>query len=150
MSEYKFSCPHCDQHILVPEGYAGVQINCPACLKLIVVPETPGAPKPPAPPAGLGIQRTAAQSSAAAPATRTAYNPAPAQKTGSGAMKTVLIISAVIIALAVLGWGGWIGYSKLKAKHEAAVAAKGNPAAEVPTPSATQNAGAMDILTKVH
>ena len=27
MGEFKFSCPHCDQHILVGEGYAGVQIN---------------------------------------------------------------------------------------------------------------------------
>lgn len=65
-------------------------------------------------------------------------------------MKTVLVISAVVVALAVLGGGGWFGYSKLKARHDAAVAAKGNPAAIVAAPSATQSAGALDILAKVH
>jgi outer membrane lipoprotein-sorting protein len=153
MNEFKFSCPHCDQHILMPDGYEGVQINCPACQKLIVVPPTPGAVKPPAPPAALGIQRPAAPaaSSAAAPvAARTAYNPPPPQKTGSSAMKTALVISAVIVALAVLGGGGWCGwhfYSNHKAKVEAA---KGNPAAQVPAPSVAQSAGALDVLTKVH
>jgi outer membrane lipoprotein-sorting protein len=152
MGEFKFSCPHCDQHMLVPDGYAGVQINCPACLKLIVVPETPGAAKPTAPPAVLGIQRPTAPaaSSAAAPvAGRTAYRPPPppAPKTGSRALRMVLIIFAIIIACAAFGGGGWYFYSKHKAKVEAA---QGNPAALVPTPSVAQSAGALDILTKVH
>jgi len=65
-------------------------------------------------------------------------------------MKTVLTISCVVVALAVLGGGGWFGYKKIKARHDAAIAAKGNPAAQVPTPTVTQTSGAMDILSKVH
>src|SRR5580700_9492545 len=151
MGEFKFSCPHCDQHILVPDGYAGVQINCPACLKLIVVPETPGAAKPPAPPAVLGIQRptAAAVSSAAAPvAGRTVYRPPPppAQKTGSRVLRMVLIIFAIIIACAAFGGGGWYFYSKHKAKVEAT---KGNPAAQVTAPTSAATIQALSILSKV-
>ena len=150
MAEFKFSCPHCDQHILVDAGYAGVQINCPACLKLITVPEAPGAAQPPPPPVPAA-QRPAARSPAAPVAARGGYQAPqpPAQKTGSSVLKKVLVISAIVVGLAVLGGGGWFGYTKLKARHDAAVAARGNPAAMVPTPSATQSAGAVDILTKV-
>ena len=139
MAEFKFSCPHCDQHILVPYGNAGAQINCPACLKLIVVPEAPDAVEP-APPPPI-MQRPAASSPAAA---RTAYKPPlpPAQKSGSRAMKTVLVISAVIVALGVLG-GGWHFYSKHKA-------ARGNPAAQVSVPTAASTVQALSILSKVH
>src|SRR6266446_1445316 len=31
MSDIKFSCPACQQHIQADQGYAGMQINCPAC-----------------------------------------------------------------------------------------------------------------------
>lgn len=56
----------------------------------------------------------------------------------------------MVVGLAVLGGGGWYGwhsYSQHKAKVEAA---KGNPAAQVPTPSTAQSAQAMDILAKAH
>lgn len=38
MSEFKFACPRCDQHIACDESYYGVQINCPACSAPITVP----------------------------------------------------------------------------------------------------------------
>jgi len=46
----KFGCPHCQQHIQADEGYAGMQINCPACNSAIVIPGTAraSAPVPPA------------------------------------------------------------------------------------------------------
>ncbi len=53
MSELKFSCPNCQQHIEADEGYAGVQIACPACKALMIVPGSPtppsAQPTPPAP-----------------------------------------------------------------------------------------------------
>lgn len=148
MAEFKFSCPHCDQHILVDDGYAGVQINCPACLKLIVVPELPGATNPPPP--TLAMRRPAASFPAAPVASRTAYRPPPAEKSGSSVMKKVLVVSAIVVGLAVLGCGGWFGYSKLKARHDAALAARGNPAALVAVPTAAATVQALSILTKVH
>jgi len=38
MSEFKFSCPECGQHILCDTSYSGAQIDCPICQKPIVVP----------------------------------------------------------------------------------------------------------------
>lgn len=139
--------------MLVPDGYAGAQINCPACQKLIVVPAAPVATKPPtAPPAGLSIQRHAAPvpSSAAAPAARPAYTPAPAPKSGSRALRMTLIIFAIVIGCAAVGAGGWYGwksYSKHKAKVEAT---KANPAAEVSAPTSDSTIQALSILSKVH
>ncbi|HTA95880.1 MAG TPA: DUF2092 domain-containing protein, partial [Verrucomicrobiae bacterium] len=153
MAEFKFSCPQCGQHILCDTGYGGAQINCPTCKQLIVVPQPPRAasapPAPPSRPSTLATQRPTSTPSIPTAGMRAAAKP-PAPQKGSGAMKTVLTISCVVVALAVLGGGGWFGYKKIKARHDAAIAAKGNPAAQVPTPTVTQTSGAMDILSKVH
>jgi hypothetical protein len=42
MSDFKFNCPHCDQHLQCDEGLSGRQIQCPACNKLIRIPSVPG------------------------------------------------------------------------------------------------------------
>src|SRR2546422_6893030 len=41
MSEFKFSCPHCDQHIQCDSKFSGRQIQCPGCNHLIVIPPSP-------------------------------------------------------------------------------------------------------------
>ena len=38
MSEFKFSCPQCGQHILCDPLWSGSEINCPACQQTLVVP----------------------------------------------------------------------------------------------------------------
>jgi hypothetical protein len=38
MSDIKFACPHCQQHIQAEAGYAGMTITCPACHAGMVVP----------------------------------------------------------------------------------------------------------------
>lgn len=43
MSEFKISCPNCDQHIACDESYYGVQINCPTCGMLIQMPAGAGS-----------------------------------------------------------------------------------------------------------
>ncbi len=58
MSEFKFSCPNCGQHLAADEGWSGAQIRCPKCESQIVVPRlvaatlaaTPAAPSVPAAP----------------------------------------------------------------------------------------------------
>src|SRR5258707_7470017 len=63
MPDVKFSCPHCQQHIQADSGYAGMQINCPACNGGLVVPGTAIPPAPamapaPAPvPVPVSVQR---------------------------------------------------------------------------------------------
>src|SRR2546423_15529104 len=41
MSDLKFSCPTCQQHIQAGPEYAGVQISCPACAAPMMVPGSP-------------------------------------------------------------------------------------------------------------
>src|ERR1017187_585003 len=43
MSEFKYACPVCGQHIMSDPGVSGAQIECPTCFQKIIV------PKPPAP-----------------------------------------------------------------------------------------------------
>ena len=62
MSETKFSCSSCGQHIQADEAYQGMQIECPSCHASIAVPSQvaeipalrrPGANRPAAPPGGV-------------------------------------------------------------------------------------------------
>jgi hypothetical protein len=41
MSDFKFSCPKCDQHLQCDERLGGRQIQCPACHHLITIPLSP-------------------------------------------------------------------------------------------------------------
>ena len=52
MSELKFSCPHCGQHILCDEQLAGREIQCPGCQQVLQIPATAGKnyPAPAEPP----------------------------------------------------------------------------------------------------
>jgi DNA-directed RNA polymerase subunit RPC12/RpoP len=42
MSEFKFSCPKCGQHLQCDEQYAGREIQCPGCNVLMRIPPVPG------------------------------------------------------------------------------------------------------------
>ena len=42
MSEFKFSCPHCEQHFLCDEQFSGREMQCPNCKILIHIPHVPG------------------------------------------------------------------------------------------------------------
>ncbi len=41
MSEFKFACPVCGQHITVPSSSSGKTMNCPTCFRPIVIPQAP-------------------------------------------------------------------------------------------------------------
>jgi len=53
MSEFKFSCPNCQQNIKATSEYSGLQINCPSCQTPLVVPADPNTPAPAAAPGSL-------------------------------------------------------------------------------------------------
>ncbi len=38
MSEFKFSCPHCGQHLQGDPLWSGREINCPVCQRILLVP----------------------------------------------------------------------------------------------------------------
>ncbi len=149
MPEFKFSCPQCGQNILCDTGYSGVQITCPSCNQAILVPQAPGyAAPPPAPsPAAPPASRTMHNTGAPAVGQRFAAAQPPLPPAKSNTLRNILVITACIILVAALGAGGWIGYSKYKANQ---ALKKGNPAAMVTPPTATQSNDAIDLLTKVH
>ena len=43
MSEFKFACPVCGQHITADSSATGGQLDCPTCFQKIVVPQAPEA-----------------------------------------------------------------------------------------------------------
>ncbi len=72
MSEFKFSCPNCQQNIAATSEYSGLQINCPSCQTVLVVPADPNAPAPsalvPDPPKGGGRLQMSKTTAAPEPA----------------------------------------------------------------------------------
>ena len=46
MSEFKFACPVCGQHITADSQAAGSRLQCPTCFRKIVVPQAPSAADP--------------------------------------------------------------------------------------------------------
>jgi DNA-directed RNA polymerase subunit RPC12/RpoP len=46
MSEFKFACPICGQHITADSKDTGSQISCPTCYRKIVVPQAPAMDDP--------------------------------------------------------------------------------------------------------
>jgi hypothetical protein len=45
MSEFKFACPVCGQHITADSTTSGTQLECPTCFRKIVVPQAPASPE---------------------------------------------------------------------------------------------------------
>jgi hypothetical protein len=46
MSEFKFACPVCGQHITADSSNSGGHIDCPTCFQKIVVPQAPSSADP--------------------------------------------------------------------------------------------------------
>lgn len=76
MSEFKFSCPHCNQHLTATPEWAGHSLKCPACQNDFNVPspdDVAGAPPvmaaPPKQPAAVSPRRISTPIAAKRPAT---------------------------------------------------------------------------------
>src|SRR5689334_12979470 len=46
MSEFKFACPVCGQHMTADSNDTGSQVPCPTCFRKIVVPPAPASSDP--------------------------------------------------------------------------------------------------------
>jgi hypothetical protein len=42
MSEFKYACPVCGQHLMCDESQAGTVMDCPTCFQKIIAPQAPG------------------------------------------------------------------------------------------------------------
>ena len=114
MSEFRFSCPQCGQHILCDTQWSGREINCPVCQQTLVVP----SPAPPAPPIAERMPTTPASAGASplrAPARKASAPPPPqpvaavlGRNAGFGAAsrpKTYLMEAIVATLLCCLPFG---------------------------------------------
>jgi len=100
MAEFKFHCPRCSRQIQCDTGYAGTQINCPACQQPITV---PSAAQTEGPPAGKSPEK----------ANR----------------KKLFVASTILVLVAIVAGAGWFLFSGPRGKPAGLVAwwrAEGN------------------------
>jgi len=128
MSEIKFSCPICAQHISCDAQWAGMQIKCPACEKEILIPVPPSAPAatPPPPsarPLRVGLAATTHSAPPVAPppppVTHVPFRPAlamTAEEAPSGTGRRIAVWAAVIVVggAALYGAFMWAGSAQKK------------------------------------
>jgi len=149
MSEFKFSCPNCQQNIQATSEYSGQQINCPSCQTLLVVPPSPDAPAaaPGAAPSGprLSIAAATPHAQASAPAA-TPYTAKPTKKKKPQTGLIVgLSLGAVAIAAAIYFWPELMKKVSSSDKAATAAAEAATNAPPPPPPELTTE----EIFTKV-
>jgi DNA-directed RNA polymerase subunit RPC12/RpoP len=97
MSEFKFSCAHCGQHISADDSWAGRQIQCPNCQAPLVIPQMAVAAAPAAP---------RLSPAAAPPPFIPASQPAPAQALAAAALPvrelSMMALASLVLALATI------------------------------------------------
>src|ERR1700677_4713954 len=133
MSEFKFSCPSCGQHIQADDGYSGRQINCPSCQSTLVVPQNPSAPPPPPVPVPAHGGLTMAARPAATPAA--AHAAPPSQQGATGARfqpgapaakksNTKWVVIGSVCGLLVAGGIAWAVYAGVFSHSDSGAADK--------------------------
>jgi hypothetical protein len=94
MSEFKFACPVCGQHITADSGTSGEQIDCPTCYRKIVVPQAPASH-------ATKLILSAAQVSKARPSSSDAYSQlGPVQPASRHLPLTVFVILVLLLGAA--------------------------------------------------
>lgn len=53
MSDFKFDCPKCGQHLKCDVQCSGQQIDCPTCKTQFAIPAPPARPAPAMPKSGM-------------------------------------------------------------------------------------------------
>lgn len=137
MSEFKFACPVCGQHITADSKASGTPLECPTCYRAIVVPQAPAS-------GDSKLIVSAAQ--VAAPRPLPAREPVPFRKTGS--RQSIYLVGLCLFALcastsAFLRWRGEVLINALN-KNEPHVE---EPPAVYPVP--TNTAWTMDLAQAV-
>lgn len=139
MSDFKFACPSCGQHVVCDTSNAGMQIACPICQTLLTVPQPPPAAAPAAPtPGRLTINKSSHQPHASAPppgaanaSPKPAWGAKPARvplrpRKKKSSLVPIGIVCGVLAALAIVWFAIVSPYLQKQAeqKKEAAEAAQ--------------------------
>src|SRR3990172_7995828 len=106
MSEFKFACPICRQHIKSDSSVSGTHIECPTCFQKIVVPQAPADTE-------SKLILSATQAPAKRAITEIASAPAPATRRPQWlpllwAGLAVVVLAGAVVAVAKLGGFKWL------------------------------------------
>jgi hypothetical protein len=100
MSEFKFACPVCGQHITADSSASGSQLDCPTCFRKIVIPQAP---------ASRESKFVLAASEASRPrSVQSAPTPAGPAQTTKPAFGLVYVIAAGAMLIATIAIGSFI------------------------------------------
>jgi hypothetical protein len=100
MSEFKFACPVCGQHITADSSGSGGRIECPTCFQKIVVPQAPAS-------GDSKFILSASQVAKPRPLpTETGPGTAPGRATAGSKLAPVLI--GLVVLAAAVGAGVWV------------------------------------------
>jgi hypothetical protein len=124
MSEFKFACPVCGQHITADSNASGKPLECPTCFQRIVAPQAPlsGDPK-------LILSAT----KAAAPPTSIGLEP-PIRKSKLQSLKASLIPLSLLLVTGSLAFLLW--HNQLTSLANGLAERATSPAAKPPQPTA--------------
>jgi hypothetical protein len=126
MSEFKFACPVCGQHITCDSRTSGSQMDCPTCFRKIVVPQAPSADSP-------NLILTAAQA-ASRPLPQSTVEPLAGM---SSAKKFPVAAVALLIILCAVGAGAFAFREKIFQFAQNQPPAKANSASKKKTKTVT-------------
>jgi DNA-directed RNA polymerase subunit RPC12/RpoP len=134
MSEFKFACPVCGQHITADSAATGSHLECPTCYRKIVVPQAPASADP-------KFVLSAAEANKPRPPRTSTPTLAPvAPKPGSPAIPFLLIAAALVLSAA--GGALYAFRGKLFKPNPPAASGPGitvsspaSPKANIPTPA---------------
>jgi hypothetical protein len=159
MSEFKFSCPNCQQNIQATSEYSGLQINCPSCQTPLIVPTMPAAPAASAPPPAplvpavpahaprLSVAASTPHAAASAAAAAAFYGAVPVKKKKSKVGLIVgLSLGAVALGATIYFWPELMkkvshGNQKLAAEELAPTNAPPPPPPELTTEEILEKVG---------
>jgi len=127
MSEFKFACPVCGQHITTDSGSSGKQIVCPTCFRKMVVPQAPTA-------GDTKLILSASQVAGPRPGAAWAAGelgprrPAPA-------LRTIATMAVLLALLCAAGAAAWVRWGKLLLAETPPPATPGAPKRAYPIPA---------------
>jgi hypothetical protein len=148
MSEFKFSCPNCQQNIQATSEYSGLLINCPSCQTQMMVPAAPDAPAPTGGKLSMAASTANPHASSASAAATFYAAQQPARKKKSKAGLIVgLSLGACAVAAAII-FGPTL-MKKVKHENQADAAAQAAAQAATNTPPPPPELTTVEILQNV-
>lgn len=123
MSEFKFACPVCGQHITCDSGSSGSQMACPTCFRKLVVPQATGSP---------AFVLTAAEVPNRPSAAPRVFDPARTAMQPARKLAFATLLGGVFVC-GVLAAGVTLGIKKYRQQGDRVDARNGGRPAESPT-----------------